>query len=170
MKQCILLCMISPIILFTSCKTKSTDTGTRPLTAQEYNDKVIDLEESMSEPLLKTEAELKARSDKDDFAGMAQSAKAMEDTVDLRINALKKMDAVGKGGEDFKTVAVRYFEYLKSIYTGYRNIAEAKTDEAKKEASEKMTNILSAQPGVMENLRNTQNKYAADNGFVISEQ
>lgn len=156
--------------IFISCKSKTADTATHPLTAQEYNDTIFNLEESMSEPLLKTEAEIKARSDKGDFTGMAQSARAMEDTVDIRINALKKIDAAGKGGADFKTIAVRYFEYIKSIYTGYKNIAEAKTDDTRKEAVDKMTNILNAQPDVMANLKSAQNKYATDNGFAIQNQ
>lgn len=158
------------LLVITSCKSKTDDASTpdgRPLTAQEYYQKVIDLEETMTEPLLKTEAEVQARSDKGDFDGVAKSAKAMEDTVDVRINKLKKMEPVGNGSDDFKTVAVRYFEYVKSIYTAYKNIGNAKTDVTRKEAGDKMANTINAQQGVMQNLNNAQLKFAADNGFTI---
>lgn len=169
MKYFILLFSILATIAI-SCKSKSTDTSNQPATAKDYYEKILDLEESMSEPLLKTEAEIKARSDKNNFAGLAQSAKAMEDTIDIRINIIKKMDAAGKGGEDFKTMAVRYFEYIKSIYTAYRNIGEAKNEEDRKAAADKMTTIINAQQGVIANLNNAQNKFAADNAFVLDPQ
>lgn len=167
MKQ-ILIPAIAFVMLF-SCKSKTTETGPAPQTAKEYNEKIIDLEESLSEPLLKAEAEIKVRGERGDFPAMAQSAKAMEDTVDTRINALKKMEPVGKGGEDFKTVSVRYFEYIKSIYTSYKNIADAKDDAARGKANEEMIKVMNAQTGVMANLKATQDKFAADNAFTIEK-
>lgn len=163
---------IVPIVIicvaFTACKSNTENPSkTQPVTAQGYYEKVIDLEETMSEPLLRTEAEIQARSDKSDFDGVAKSAKAMEDTVDTRIRALKRMPPVGKGGEDFKLVAVRYFEYVKSIYTAYKNIGLAKTDDARNEAAKKMQTIINAQPGVMQNLNSIQAKFAGDNNFTI---
>ncbi|MCH5599605.1 hypothetical protein [Niabella ginsengisoli] len=89
MKQILIITLIAAFA-FTACKSKSTDTGDKPTSPAEYYEKVIALEETMSEPLLITEAAIKARSDKNDFAGIASASKAMEDTIDLRINALKK--------------------------------------------------------------------------------
>ena len=154
---------------FTACKSKSTETGEAPATASQYYEKVAELEETMSEPLLTTEAAIKARGDKKDFAGIAQAAGAMEDSVDLRINALKKLEPVGKGGEDFKLIASRYFEYIKSIYTAYKKIGEAKTEEERMKGADEMTNIINGQAAVMANLQSAQAKFAADNGFTINQ-
>lgn len=169
MRQVIAFCVLSSVVFF-SCKSQSSDTGPVPANPKEYSEKIADLEESLAEPLLKAEAEIKVRGDKGDFAGMAQSAKAMEDTVELRIHTLKKIDPVGKGGEDFKTVSVRYFEYIKSIYTSYKNIAEAKDEEAKKVAADKMAAVINAQPGVLTNLKTAQDKFAAENAFAVDAQ
>lgn len=151
-----------------SCQSKTSDNNHQPLTAQEYYQKIVDIEESLSEPLLKTEAEIKARSDKNNFAGMAQSAKAMEDTIDIRINTIKQMNAVGRGAEDFKTITIRYFEYIKSIYTAYKNIGEAKNEQERQAAADKMATIINAQQDVINNLNITQNKFAADNAFNLN--
>lgn len=160
------LFLISIAFLFVvvSCKSEKAKAVATP---QQFNEKIVSLEESLEEPLLKAEAEIKVRSEKADFTGMAQSARAMEDTVTKKINEIKNIAAVGKGGEDFKTVAVRYFEYIKSIYTSYKNIAEAKTEEARAEATKKMSDVLNSQPAVLNNLQTSQQKYATDNNFVV---
>ncbi len=170
MKQLFIIASIAAFS-FTACKSKTTDTGDTPApaTASQYYEQVAALEETMSEPLLTTEAAIKARGDKKDFDGIARSAKAMEDTVDLRIDALKKLEPVGKGGEDFKLVATRYFEYIKSIYTSYKKIGEAKTEEERMKGADEMTNIINGQAAVMANLQSAQAKFAADNGFTINQ-
>ncbi|WP_346237639.1 hypothetical protein ABDK00_000985 [Niabella insulamsoli] len=167
MKQILIALFVT--VSFFSCKSKSTDTGEKPQTASDYYQKVIALEETMAEPLLTTEAAIKARSDKKDFEGIARAAKAMEDTVDLRINALKKMEPVGKGAEDFQLVATRYFEYIKGIYTTYKKIGEAKNEEERMKAADEMANTINGQEAVMANLQTAQAKFAADNQFTISQ-
>ncbi len=163
----IIFVSIAFLLVFVSCKSEKNEEAVTP---QKFNEKIVLLEESLEEPLLKAEAEIKVRSEKADFTGMAQSAKAMEDTVSKKISEIKKIAAVGKGGEDFKTVAVRYFEYIKSIYTSYRNIAEAKTEEARVEATKKMNDVLNSQPAVLSNLQTSQQKYATDNNFVVGAE
>ncbi|MCH5599606.1 hypothetical protein [Niabella ginsengisoli] len=80
------------------------------------------------------------------------------------------MDPVGKGGEDFKLVATRYFEYIKSIYTTYKKIGEAKNEQERTKAADEMMNTIGGQEAVMANLQAAQTKFAADNHFTISSQ
>jgi len=154
-------------ITFAACKSKSAGTGDSPQTAHEYFEKILGLEETMSEPLLTTEAAITARGDKGDYEGIVRAAKAMEDTIDVRINAIKKIEPVGHGAEDFRIVVTRYFEYIKSIYTGYRKIGEAKTEEERMKAADEMAKAINGQQAVMENLQVAQAKFAAANHFTI---
>ncbi len=132
----------------------------------QLNETIMALENSLEEPMLKAEAEIKVRSSNANMAGVAQSAKAMEDSIQLRLDAAKNLSPVGVGGEDFKVVSVRYFEFLKSIYTTYREIAEAKDDNIKMEKAKQMESLMNSQAGVMATLQQAQQKYATDNGFV----
>ena len=166
MKQ-ILIVIAASALIFTACKSDTGKVDAKPATASEFYERVAELEETMSEPLLTTEAEIKARGDKQDFEGIVKSAKKMEDTVDVRINAIKNMPPVGHGGEDFKTMAVRYFEFIKSIYTGYRKIGEATTEEDRVKAADEMATIINNQQAVLDNLHIQQERYAANNHFVI---
>lgn len=160
MKQSVLV-IFSGIMLLLSCKSETKEQPA--ITPQQFNETLVNIEETMAEPILKTEAEIKVRGDRGDNAALIQSATAMEDTVDAKIAAVKELPAIGKGAEDLKTATERYFEYIKSIYTTYREAGEAKTDEEKKAAAEKMNKIISAQPEVMATLKAVQDKYVADN-------
>lgn len=165
-----MLCMA----LFISCgnnenANKDDAATTQPgkvYTAVQLNERIIALESSLEEPMLKAEAEIKVRGDKGNMGGVAQSAKALEDSIQVRIDEVKNLAPVGVGGEDYKIVAIRYFEHLKSIYTAYKEIAGATNDNTRQQKVQQMQSIISAQPAIMANLQQAQQKYAADNGFV----
>ncbi len=157
--------LASCFVLLISCSSGSGDE--KMATPEAFNDRVYSMEQSLGEPLLKAEAEIRQKQQQGDFKGMAQAANAMEDSVDLRIRAIRKMKPPGVGGEDFKTAAVRYFEYLKMIYSNYGEIALAADVQGKDAAENKMARWLNWQTQVLANLRSAQAKYAADNGFVF---
>lgn len=146
-------------------ETPAAEAG-KVYTPVQLNETIMALENSLEEPMLKAEAEIKVRSSNANMAGVAQSAKAMEDSIQLRLDAAKNLSPVGVGGEDFKVVSVRYFEFLKSIYTTYREMAEAKDDNIKMEKAKQMESLMNSQAGVMATLQQAQQKYATDNGFV----
>ncbi|MFV0607371.1 MAG: hypothetical protein ACK5NK_16200 [Niabella sp.] len=162
------------IVLLLSCKNRQTgepennnaNRAGQVFTPVQLNQKVIDLENSMAEPILKAEAEIKVRSQNGNMEGVVQSAKAIEDSIQLRIDELNKISPVGVNGADFKLIATRYFEYMKSIYTTYKEIALAKDDAEKSAKAKQMESIIKAQADVVSNLQQAQQKYATENGFV----
>ncbi|MFT3903187.1 MAG: hypothetical protein QM727_08435 [Niabella sp.] len=154
---------IAVSLFFVACNSK------KEMTPADFNETVVNMEQSLEEPLLKAEAEIKVRSDRQNWKGMSESAKSIEDSINVRLKKIEQMPAVGVGGEDFKLVAKRYFEYMKGIYTSYAEIANAKDDAGREEASKKMQNMLASQPEVIQNMQASQLKYARENGFVIEE-
>ncbi len=157
--------LASCFVLLISCNSSSGDE--KATTPEAFNDRVYSMEQSLGEPLLKAEADIRQQQQQGDFKAMAQTASAMEDSIDLRIRAIGKMKPLGVGGEDFKTAAVRYFEYLKRIYSTYGEIALASDLQSKDAAENKMARWLTWQTQVLANLRSAQAKYAADNSFVF---
>ncbi len=157
--------LASCFVMLISCNNSSGDE--KASTPEQFNDRVYSMEQSLGEPLLKAEAEIRRQQLQGDFKGMTQTANAMEDSVDLRIRAVREMKPLGVGGEDFKTAALRYFEYLKKIYSNYGEIAQAEDVQSKDAAENKMARWLSWQTQVLANLRSAQAKYAADNDFVF---
>lgn len=174
MRKNILLVFSVTAILVAACgNNKNKDGNEEPVaeagkvyTPVQLNERIIAMENSLEEPMLKAEAEIKVRSGNGNMRGVAQSAKAMEDSIQLRVDEIKKLAPVGVGGEDFKVVSIRYFEFLKSIYTTYREIAEAKDENTKIEKGRQMQSLMNSQADVLSTLQQAQQKYAADNGFA----
>lgn len=149
-----------------ACKQSEKEaTNPAPQTPQQYLNRIMDMENSLAEPMLKTEAEIKVRSEKLDYEGATTSAKAMEDTIQLKVNEWNALKAVGNGGEDFKIMGTRYLEFLKSIYTGYKKIGSAADDDARAVEFQKLSDILKAQPQVQANLQQAVATYSADNNL-----
>lgn len=97
-----LLLPLFPVLCFTACKshTKAEENSvptTQANKAQVFSESLFDLEQTLEEPMLKAEAEITVRQQRGNFEGMAQSALAMEDSLDRRIGIIKKMPAGGKG-------------------------------------------------------------------------
>lgn len=148
----------------TACK------GTVTMSAKQYSDEVATLEQSLAEPIQQTENTIKKCADSADYKCVSAAAEKMEAVIQEKIDQIEKVD-VSKftGGEDFKTVAVRYFEYFRSLYTAYRAIGDAPDEAARKEASNRMNQILVAQEEVMLRLQDTQVRFAAENGFILEK-
>lgn len=150
--------------LLTACKEKIT------MSAKQFSDEVAVLEQGLAEPIRQTENTIKKCADSADYKCVAAAAEKMEGIIQEKIDQIEKVD-VSKftGGEDFKTVAVRYFEYFKSLYTAYRAIGDAPDEPARVEASNRMNQILVAQEEVMLRLQDTQVRFAAENGFILEK-
>ncbi|WP_300598363.1 hypothetical protein [Niabella sp.] len=145
-----------------ACKGKVT------MTAKQYSDEIAGLEQSLAEPIRQTENKIKTCADSADYKCVSAAAEKMETVIQEKVDRIENID-VSKftGGDDFKTVAVRYFEYFKGLYTAYRAIGDAPDEAARIEASNRMNQVLTAQEEVILRLQETQVRFAAENGFIL---
>ncbi|WP_157557997.1 hypothetical protein [Niabella aurantiaca] len=163
MRVNILLCT-AVLFLLAACKDKIT------MTAKQFSDKIATLEQGLAEPIRQTENAIKMYADSADYKGVSAAAAKMEANIQEKISQIEKIDVSGfTGGEDFKTVAVRYFEYFRSLYTAYREIGDAPDEAARMTASNRMNQILAAQEEVILRLQDTQVRFAAENGFILEK-
>ncbi|SDE08672.1 hypothetical protein [Niabella drilacis] len=158
-----LLCT-AVLLLLAACKGKIT------MTAKQYSDEIAQLEQSLAEPIRETENAIKRYADSADYKNVSVAAGKMETLIQQKIDQIEKVDvSTFTGGEDFKTVAVRYFEYFKSLYTAYREIGDAPDEAARITASNRMNQVLVAQEEVILRLQDTQVRFAAENGFMLEK-
>ncbi|MGJ7032407.1 hypothetical protein [Niabella hirudinis] len=138
------------------------------MTAKQYSDEIAKMEQSLAEPIRQTENAIKLYADSADYKNVAVAAAKMEALIQEKIDKVEDID-VSKftGGEDFKTVAVRYFEYFQSLYQAYREIGDAPDEAARITASNRMNQVLVAQDEVILRLQDTQMRFAAENGFIL---
>ncbi|ANH84005.1 hypothetical protein A8C56_16005 [Niabella ginsenosidivorans] len=140
------------------------------MTAKQYSDEVLRMQQSLAEPIRQAENEIKAFGDSANYSGMAGAAGKMESLIQGKIDTLNKIDAASfQGGADFKTVVIRYFEYLKSVYSSYKEIGNAANGVERLKATDDMYQKLSAQQDVEERMRTSQTRFAALNGFMFTE-
>ena len=69
--------------------------------------------------------------------------------------------------DNFRDASIRYFEFMKSMYTGYKTYARAGSDEARNEELTKLQELLSKKDAAIRDMQTAQKKYADANGFKI---
>lgn len=149
------------IISFTSCKSKS---------ALNYNQKLVKIEQSLTPDVEKAENEVAAFNSTGQYDSIASVGERMEKLIDNRIKELEDEAAPDvKEGESFKSAYIRYFKYMKSAYTAYRDYGNAKTNEERESVLTRIKDIVATKDAVVADLKKQQLKYADANGFKVQQ-
>jgi hypothetical protein len=148
------------LVLITACSGQ---------TALKYNEDVIDLEHSLVPDIEKTENAVAQYIDHGHIDSIAYVARPMEQKVDsaiTKLKALKEPDTAE--GKAFKRSSIGYFEYMKSIYTAYRTMAEAPED-ARDAAIANVQSLATRKDSVVNDMQQAQRRFAKASGFKIKE-
>jgi len=96
-------------------------------------------------------------------------SESLEKKFDVLLDETKAKPAPdAKGGEHFKAEVIKYFEYMKSIYTAYKDFA--RTDGAERDAARThMLELVQRKPEILTNIQQAQQQFAADNGFKVEK-
>lgn len=81
------------------------------------------------------------------------------------IDALALPDA--KGASDFKAAALVYFRHIKYVYTIYKNLGKAETEEKRQEVMSDLQTLVAKNTMVTTTFQAAQRKYADANGFKL---
>ena len=144
-----------------SCKSK---------TAYEYSQQIVQIETQLSAAIAIADKKVSKflQSQQNDSAIMI--TRQMEELADDKLKEVQRLDAPDvEGGDNFKKAAVRYFSYLKSIYTSFKKFTMATTDEAKEAERRKLVRIVNDKEEATEALQAAQQKFAAANNFRIEK-
>jgi len=92
----------------------------------------------------------------------------MEMTIDTIIKEIAKKPAPQvKQGENFKKAALQYFDYMKSIYTSYKNYGLQNSPEGRQIQLQIMYMIINNEDKMIAQMQKAQKIFAKDNGFKI---
>jgi hypothetical protein len=159
MKKSLIFSYLFSSILLVSCKTKS---------ALNYNQEIIKLESSLVPAIEKTEKEVTRYFETENYDSAAAVSQRMETLVDDKlkeVEALKAPDV--KEASTLKQAAIRYFAYMKSIYTAYNSFAKATSEESREAEREKLLKVVDEKNDALREIQNAQQKFASANGFKI---
>ena len=92
----------------------------------------------------------------------------METKIDSIIhNIQQKRVPEVKQGANFKKAALNYFDYMKTIYTSYKNYGNETTPEGRIIGLEVISRVTNEEDKVIADMQQAQRIFAKDNGFKI---
>lgn len=155
------LCILLTVVLF-ACKSK---------TAFDYSQQIVKMETELAADIVAADKKVSKflETEQNDSAKIV--AQQMEDLADKKLKEVQQLDAPNvKEGENFKKEAIRYFSYLKAIYTSFNKFTMATTDEAKETERSKLVKIVNEKEEAAKALQVAQQKFAAANNFKIEKE
>lgn len=146
-------------ISIAGCKSKS---------AFNYSQDIIKKERSLIPDIHETEAKVKKFIGTEQFDSIAVAGAHMESLVQEKIDEIKAMPVPkAKKADEFKKGILRYFDYIKSMYTSYKEWGNAKTPEDRDVVLQSLQKIVDGKQDAIREMQNIQKDYASANGFKV---
>lgn len=149
------------ILMVTGCKSKS---------AFNYSEDMIKKERALIPYIEATEDKVGKFAAKEQFDSVAAVATTMENMVQEKIDEIKSTPIPEvKEADNFKRAMLKYFQYIKSLYTSYKNWGNAETSEERDKIFLAMQELVGDKEKVMKEMQAAQRKYADVNGFRLEK-
>ncbi len=149
-------------VLFTgiiACKSNS---------AHKYSEDIVVKEKSLTTHITATESKAKRYMDANQYDSLAIAGEEMERIVQQKIDEIDAMPVPkAKEAANFKTATLRYFNYIKSLYTGYKKLGKAQTDEDRQVVVTELQGLVGEKETIISEMQKVQTKFAEANGFKV---
>lgn len=147
--------------IFLSCQSK---------TALNYSENFVKKEKSLTADITDAETRVAAFANSAQFDSIGVVGAQMEKKVDAKLKEIQDEPAPDvKEGENFKAAGIRYFQFIKSLYSGYKDYGYAKTEEERAAHLAKIQEIAGKKNLAISDIQSAQKKYAEANGFKIEK-
>lgn len=143
----------------TSCKSKS---------AYKYSQDIVSKERSMVPEMTKTEEKASAYVTAGQYDSLAILGEKMEKMVQEKIDEINAMPVPdAKEVDQFKSSTLDYFKYIKGLYTNYKNLGLAKSEEERQSVLTELQSMVNNKFKVIGEMQAAQKKYADANNFKV---
>lgn len=142
--------------------------GCKSEVAKKYNDMIVKKQKSVAESINRNEPQLKNYFATYEYDSIASISGRMVAKIDSIINDIKKKPAPkATQGENFKKAALNYFNYMKTLYTAYKNYGSQTSPEGRIVGREVIARVTTEEDLMIAQLKEAQRIFAKDNGFKI---
>jgi len=149
------------LVFLFSCKSK---------TAFDYSQQIVQMETELSADIAIADEKVGKFIEAEQNDSAIIITQQMEELADKKLKEVQQLDAPNvEEADNFKKEAVRYFSYLKSIYTSFKRFTMAATDETKETERLKLVRIVNEKEEAAGALQAAQQKFAAANNFRIEK-
>ena len=143
----------------TSCKSKS---------AYKYSQDIVSKERSLVPEMTSTEEKATAYVTAGRYDSLAILGEKMEKLVQEKIDEINAMPVPdAKEVDQFKSSTLDYFKYIKNLYTNYKELGLAKTEEERQEVLTELQSLVLNKYKVIGEMQAAQKKYADANNFKV---
>jgi len=150
------------ISFFASCNSQS---------AFKYSESIVKKEQALTGDITTTEDKIEGFIKEDKYDSVTAAADRMEKLVDKTLTEIKNEPAPDvKESGAFKEASIKYFSFIKSLYTGYKEMGKAPTPEARNEEIIKLQKLVSQKTDIINEMQRVQKKFAEANGFKLENQ
>ena len=145
-------------------------TGCKSKTAFDYSEKIVKLERDLGPDIAKADEQMAKYLETQTFDSVISISTRMERMVDSKLEIIKNTQppAVAEA-DNFKKAAIRFFSYMKSMYTAYKDFASQTEGEGKEKARQQLVSLAGQGEDEVKNMQLAQRKYAKANNFKIKE-
>jgi len=142
--------------------------GCKSKIAMDYNDMIVQKQKSLGTDMDAAEPKLKNYFASFEYDSIVSVSNRMEAKIDSIIQDIKNKPAPKvKQGDNFKKAALNYFDYMKSIYTSYKNYASETTPEGHQIGQKIISMVTNEEDSMIASMQKAQRIFARDNGFKI---
>lgn len=142
----------------------------RQRTAFDYSETVVRLERELSVQIQEADRKVSAYLEEHNDDSAILVAREMENMAAEKLKQIEELEAPKvKQGEAFKKAAVRYFTYIRNIYTAFRKFTMAKTEEQKEIERQHLAQIVKNKAEATESMQQAQLRFASANDFRIEK-
>ena len=142
-----------------SCKSKS---------AYNFSQDIVMKERSLEPEIQNAETKIADFFRAGKFDSVAAAGSKMEKLIQNKIDEIEAMKAPdAKEAANFKTASISYFKFMKSVYTKYKEIGMATSDEEKQQLVQEMQELVKDKDKVISDMQASQKKFASENGFKV---
>ena len=132
--------------------------GCKSKIAIDYNNMIVAKQKMLDNSMDATEPNLKNYFASFEYDSIAAVSTRMEIKIDTLISAIKKEPAPAvKQGQNFKNAALHYFDYMKSIYTSYKNYGLQTTPEGRQIQLLIMSKVTNLEDKMIADMQKAQN-------------
>jgi len=149
------------VTLFSGCKSKS---------AFNFSEDIVAKEKSLMADITTTENKVEQYAAAEQYDSVAVVAASMEGLVQKKIEEIEALPLpkANKAAE-FKAAALRYFKFIKSLYTGYKDWGKAATEEERAAIFNNLQKIDTEKEAAVDDMQIAQKKYAEANGLKMEK-
>jgi hypothetical protein len=163
--------MLKAIILLSICLITLVACNQNSRQALKYTESIVKKEKDLIPSIQKTENGIERLMQTGNMDSVHILSSNMEMLVDAKIREIEATPPPAVPlAQDFREASVKYFQFMKNIYTGYKNMASQQSPGAIQTEQEKLLRIVSLKQAAIDSMQAAQRRFAAANGFLVKNE